>query len=523
MRRRDFLKAALPAAVLPVALGGYSLRALARNPIIDALMPQADCSDRTLVLIQLFGGNDGLNTVIPLDQYDRLQPARPEIIVPEKDIIKLTDTVGLHSALTGFRDLYNKEQLAIIQSVGYPVPNLSHFRSTDIWTTASDYNQYVSTGWMGRFLELEYPNYPFGYPNDAMPDPLAIQIGSILSPTLDGTLASMGMAFTNLNRYFNVDTDDTTLASTRAGELEGFVRSIGEQVNKFGVKVQNTANSTTIKSSLWPPHRSNPLADQLKIAAMLICGGLKSRVYLVTLGGFDTHYSQNSKGNSGQPFTHPQLLELLQDAIAAFLDELERQDKHRDVLGMTFSEFGRRIKSNSSEGTDHGAAGPQFVFGHPVQGGIIGANPIIADKIEIEDNLPMAYDFRSMYATVLKDWFCADDARLNSVLFKDFPTLPFIRGGGSSVSPSATMRNLQVTAVPNPFISGSLIRVQIPAGVLRVSVFNAIGAEVLVLHDAYHGAGIYEATIDGNGLASGSYYVRVQSGNQVTTTGLIRK
>ena len=513
MKRRDFLKASIPAALLPLTLGGFSVRALAESPFLESMLPQDLCDDHVLVLIQLFGGNDGLNTVIPIDQYDKLYAARPQLIVPEKDILKLSDTIGLHPELRGFQDLYKDGQLSIIQSVGYPIPNFSHFRSTDIWTTASDYNQYLATGWLGRYLEDKYPNYPFNYPNTSMPDPLAIQIGSVISPVLDGTLASMGMAFTNLNRYFNVDRDDTLLPNTRAGELEKYVRSIGEQVNKFGQKVQDTANSVTLRSILWPAHRTNPLADQLQIVSLLISGGLKSRVYLVTLGGFDTHYSQNTKGNSGQPYSHPQLLFLLQEAISAMLDELKLQGVEKNVLGMTFSEFGRRIKSNSSDGTDHGAAAPQFAFGPNVNPGIWGANPIIPDIVAVEDNISMQYDFRSMYATVIKDWFFADKEVVRKSLLKDFETISFIKGY-SSVNKynNEDARSSRILSIsPNPSNVSSLLTFYSIGEQIEISLFDGIGTEMMKLPSRFFSFGTHTLPLTSNDLPTGQYYVGLSS------------
>jgi uncharacterized protein (DUF1501 family) len=160
MKRRDFIKAS--SAVLPFALSGFPIRAFGRSPIFDALVPQGACDDHVLVLIQLVGGNDGLNTVIPLDQYSAYTNARSNIAVVESQVLKLTNATGLHPQLTALQNLYSAGKLSVVQSVGYPTPNFSHFRSTDIWLSASDYDVEISTGWLGRFFEKEYPGFPVG-------------------------------------------------------------------------------------------------------------------------------------------------------------------------------------------------------------------------------------------------------------------------------------------------------------------------------------------------------------------------
>ncbi len=427
MKRRDFLfKVAAPAAVLPIAIGGLHLRAFGRTPAFEALSASAGCDDRILVLVQLVGGNDGLNTVIPLDQYSIYSAARSNIAIPEKDVLKLSDATGLHPKLTGLEALYKEGHLAVIQNVGYPTPNFSHFRSVDVWNTGSDYDQFLTTGWMGRYLEHIYPNYPFGYPKPAVPDPVAIQVGSIISPVLDGTMANLGMAFTNPGSYYDINEFDSpdTKSTGGAGESLAFIKQTGDQINKFAVPVKEAASKPMKRSPKWPTDPKNTLAPQLKIVSQLIAGGLKTKVYIVTLPGFDTHSSQNIDAGTNPP--HPNLLWYLSTSIVAFMDELKLNGNDERVLGMTFSEFGRRIISNSAAGTDHGAAAPLFVFGTKVKGGIIGPNATLPDKPTVEDNIMMQVDFRSVYSSMLKEWFCSDEEVIRNVLFKDFKSLPLV-------------------------------------------------------------------------------------------------
>lgn len=426
MKRRDFLfKVAAPAAVLPFTIGGWNVRAFGHSPSFQALADSTGCDDRVLVLVQLVGGNDGLNTVIPLDQYSVYHAARTNIAIPEKDIIKLTDATGLHPNLDGLERLYKDGHLSVIQNVGYPTPNFSHFRSVDVWATGSDYDQFLTTGWMGRYLEQLYPGYPFGYPKPEVPDPIAIQVGSIISPVLDGTLSNLGMAFTNPGSYYDINEfDSPNPKKSAADDVLGFIKQTGDQISKFAVPVKEAASKTMKHSPKWPTDPKNTLAPQLKVVSQLITGGLKTKVYIVTLPGFDTHSSQNIDAGVNSP--HPSLLRYLSTSVAAFMDELKLNGQAERVLGMTFSEFGRRIISNSAAGTDHGAAAPLFVFGAKVKGGILGNNPKLPDKPTVEDNIAMQVDYRSVYSSVLKEWFCADEALLRKTLFKDFQSLPLL-------------------------------------------------------------------------------------------------
>ncbi len=183
MKRRKFLKAAGTAMTVPVLLNGMKLSAMPKS----AMFNNMDETDRVLVLIRLNGGNDGLNMVIPRDQYDGISAVRSNIMIPENNVLSLTDEVGLHPVMTGAQNLYNDGRLGVMQAVGYPNQNRSHFRSTDIWTSGSPANEYWTTGWMGRYFQNLYPEYPEGYPNETYPDPFAITMGRTVSETCQGT------------------------------------------------------------------------------------------------------------------------------------------------------------------------------------------------------------------------------------------------------------------------------------------------------------------------------------------------
>lgn len=425
MKRRDFLLRTIPSVILPSLINGFSIRALASAPWMQAAAGQ----DRVLVLVQLNGGNDGLNTVIPLEGYERYQAARAGIAIPENKILTLdgVDKTGLHPAMPELQYLFNEGQLAIVQGVSYPQPNFSHFRATDIWLSGADAEQILPTGWAGRYLHEQFPHFPDAYPNRDMPDPLAIQVGSLVSPALQGPTLTMGMAISNPNSFYDLINDKADPApATRAGDQLAYIREMSMKTDQYAGVIKAAAQRVTRQSDCYPVAGKNPLADQLKIVARLVAGGLKTRIYLVSMGGFDTHAKQTD-ANDPTTGNHARLLAKLSEAIGAFQDDLHLLKVADRVTGMTFSEFGRRIKSNASGGTDHGTAAPVLLFGKRVQPGIIGNNPLLPINATVNDNIPMQYDFRVLYASLLEKWLDVDGAVTASVLLKDYPLLPLIQ------------------------------------------------------------------------------------------------
>jgi uncharacterized protein (DUF1501 family) len=515
MKRREFIKTSAPVALMPFFMNGFSIRAYADSPILQALAASATNTDRVLVLIQLNGGNDGLNTVVPLDQYSNLSNARANIMLDATKVLKLTglNATGFHPKMTGMRDLYNEGKMAIVQSVGYPQPNYSHFRSTDIWLTASDSDKVVESGWLGRYLNEEYPGFPDNYPNVDNPDPLAIQIGAMVSPALHGPEVSMGMAISSATDFYQLVTGTYDPApNTPAGHEISYIRLVAQQTDKYTIAIKNAASKATNKSTKYPAAKLNPLADQLKIVAQLVAGGLQTRIYVVNLNGFDTHAQQVGVTGGTDNGVHANLLSQLSVAIEAFQDDLKLLNAQDRVLGMTFSEFGRRIKSNDSLGTDHGAAAPLFLFGSQVKGGMIGTNPIIPSSVTVNDNLPMQYDFRSVYASVLRDWFGVPQAELEKVLLKDFQSLPVTTTGIREYSAILPQTDL-LQNYPNPFSASTRIRFVSDGKPVYLSVYDLEGREVKVLADGRFSEGEHEVLFEANGLRSGTYYYRLQKGN----------
>lgn len=428
MRRRDFIKRAFPAAVFPICIDGFRLTAFGGSRLL-ALAGAAGALDRVFVLVQLNGGNDGINTVIPLDQYSSYESLRRNIALPEGSVLRLTDKTGIHPAMTGMKALYDSGMLCLIQGVSYPNPNFSHFRATDIWLTASDYNQDLSSGWLGRYLDYEFPGYPGAYPSLLMPDPLAIQIGSVSSVGFQGPTQSTAITIQDPSVFYQLVSGASSggqdgTPQTPAGNELAFIRQVESQSVGYASRVKAAADRAQNKSTLYPAAGQNSLADQLRIVARLVAGGLKTRAYLVNLGGFDTHSNQAAAGDTTTGI-HAALLGKLATAVASFVDDLEILGSSHRVIGMTFSEFGRRVASNASGGTDHGTALPVFLFGKMVRPGIVGENPSLSDLSG--GNLKMQFDFRSVYASILSQWFGVGQNELEAALLRSFQPLELIQ------------------------------------------------------------------------------------------------
>jgi uncharacterized protein (DUF1501 family) len=440
MKRTTFIKSALSGLLLPSQVNGFSLRVLAESSWLQSLGGSTE-EGRILVLIQLSGGNDGLNMVIPLDYYGAYIGARSNIAIPQNKLLPLNGftEVGFNPAMSELQHLFNEGKMNIVQGVGYPKPNFSHFRATDIWLTGADADQVLTTGWAGRYLNQEYTGFPENYPNRIMPDPLAIQVGSIVSPALQGPSLTMGMAISNTSSFYNlVNGVISPVPESRAGDQIGYIRQMAEKTDSYSGIIKKAAQKVKQQSLKYPDPGKNPLADQLKIVARLIAGGLQTRIYVVNMGGFDTHAKQTDAGDTTSG-VHAKLLGKLSVAVDAFMDDLIMLNIADRVIGMTFSEFGRRIKSNASGGTDHGAAAPVLIFGNKVNSGITGTNPILPMLATDNDNINMQYDFRSIYASLLKDWFRVEHGESRKILFNDYPILPIIEIGSDKakkISPS---------------------------------------------------------------------------------------
>lgn len=383
-------------------------------------------SDKILVLIRLAGGNDGLNTLIGIDQLDNLRQVRPTVALPNNGYLTLTGNTGLHNGMAGMKSLFDDGKLTAVQAVGYPNQNRSHFRSTDIWTTASEANEVITSGWLGRYLNEDHPLYPEGYPTMMSPDPLSIVTGTVASETCQGFGINYNIAVQDPFNFLRITPGGAVPLppDTRYADEVSFVRDLAGQSNTYGAVVQGAADAG---NSLATNYTDGRLSDQLRDIAYMISGGLGTRIYVATLGGFDTHSSQVDGGDPTVG-AHANLVTELSDSIKAFQDDLELLGLSDRVAGMTFSEFGRRIKENASFGTDHGDAAPLFAFGNCVQGGILGTNPDIDTEVDQNTGVPYQYDFRDVYGSVLMDWFDVPETTVRNLIYPAFTYLPIFNG-----------------------------------------------------------------------------------------------
>ena len=396
MKRRDFLKQTTFASgmlFVPQFLKAFEQ------------LPFKPFSNKKVVIIQLKGGNDGLNTVVPFNN-DIYYQQRNNIAIKQNDLFKISDEVGLHKSLQPLQDLYNKGFVSIINNVGYPNPNLSHFRSTDIWQTASNSDEYLQNGWVGRYLD-----YTKGNPYNA------IEVDENLSLMMKGKTQN-GLAITDPKMFYNSmrspffnnvvsNYNDAHLSEHNLGYL--YNTMIDAKSSAKHIYEQSNTKST---SAAYP---KNIFGKQLQTISQFINSGLETQVYYAGLSGFDTHANQEN--------TQARLLKLYAESMEVFIADLQKNNTFDDVLILTFSEFGRRVKQNESKGTDHGTANNVFVMGKNLKKqGLYNDLPSLGD-LDKNGNLKYEIDFREIYATILDKWLAVDDV---AILNKSFSKLSFV-------------------------------------------------------------------------------------------------
>ena len=434
--RRDFLRTSVLGAALSWTVPVFIERTfltLNAEAADSALQTKTGRDNPILVVIQLAGGNDGLNALVPFvdDAYYRV---RPTIHIPSEKVLNINGTIGLNPVLAPLKSLYDAGHLSIIQGVGYPNPNRSHFRSTEIWQTASDSNQYVRTGWLGRYFD----NCCSGK------DPTAGVSVTGQLPQAFTAEEPVGLAYSGRSGFIRGGND---MEKQAFDELNGLTSDVsdaalvksdhdiasGETITQLSgpsesgmatieylqrVALDAQIGSDKIAETLkrvkaQGAYPRTPVANSLSVIARLIAGGMPTRVYYASQGGYDTHNQQEN--------SHNRLLQNLADALAAFCQDLQARGLFDRVLVMTFSEFGRRVAENASRGTDHGTAAPMFVCGGAVKPGLFGRQPSL-DHLD-EGDLIHTTDFRSVYGTILDKWMQASAAK---ILGKNFPAIGFV-------------------------------------------------------------------------------------------------
>ncbi len=552
MKRRDFLTK-LPALALPFVINGTYFNILA-----DTLSPlqrlAANCpNDRVMIILQLHGGNDGINMLIPTSDYDRYYNARANIAIPDKGsraFIKLDNTlatqdqIGLHPDMVGVKSMYDEGIVRMIQGVSYENHNQSHFRGRDILFMGGGASDYPTSGWAGRYLKNTYApeTYPANFPNANMPDPLALEFNDDLSLVFhqDDNIPT-SIAIDDPESFFNlVDTlpgyndkpgidargiPPASVANSPYGKEMNWILNLEEKSDDYHnriLQVYNKGKSTDPNISYpvsyplnAPKQRvKNPLSAKLKIIANLIQGGSKTKIYLIRMGGFDTH-AQQVETTSATMGNHAALMYHISSAMRAFQDDLKARSIDDRVLTMTTSEFGRRIYSNGSYGTDHGIGAPMMLFGKAVVPGLSGTNPDLT-----KENVEFQFDYRQVYASILKDWMCVDASLVDTemgILLGTYPemgkTLPIINNNlVSNVNDFVRDRFYMNNCYPNPAVNFTEITFHINTScVVTITLHDNTGKLVKNIAAENFPMGESKVSVDLREMKSGMYFYQIET------------
>jgi uncharacterized protein (DUF1501 family) len=437
--RRDFLRTSVLGGALTWSVPAFLANTFSalQAEAADSATQTATGKDSTiLVVLQMAGGNDGLNTVVPYAN-DFYHQARPRIGLPANSILKINDEIGLHQSLAGFKGFYDAGQLSIIQGAGYPNPNRSHFRSTEIWQTASDADKVESYGWIGRYFDnacrgadptvgvsigQQMPQAfsaktPIGISLDN-PERYRFMAGR---PNAKGEMNADEKSFRELNQPEHEDAAASGADNSGAtiGAIQGPTAhsgSVMDFLERTALDAEMSSDkilAITKRIENQATYPTSQLANSLKLVAKLIGGGLPTRIFYVSQGGYDTHTNQ-----IGQ---QERLLKDLGDSVKAFVEDMQAQGNFQRVMVMTFSEFGRRVAENANGGTDHGAAAPMFVIGHKVKAGLHGKYPSLAPQDLTNGDIKYNVDFRSVYAGVLEEWLKTKSQPILGANFKPLP------------------------------------------------------------------------------------------------------
>lgn len=503
--RRRFMSALGLAGVGTFVAGAVPTRAVMGAPALSPLASAA--GERILVLIQMEGGNDGLNTVIPIYD-DRYYRNRPSLSIHQSATMEVGEQFGFHSALEPLRGRFSDGEMQVIHAVGYDNPDLSHFRSTDIWVSASDSNQTLRSGWVGRTVEGQWPQVITDPPRS----PLAVQIGGA-AMMFRGMETNVGASFRDTEQLARlaeggVSYDPAAVPNTRYGRLMSYTREVANQSYRYAAALQDSAAGG--ENGVSYPDGS--LGEQLAMVARLIKGGLGAKVYHVSLSGFDTHALQAE--------THARLLAEFSASTTAFMDDVALGGRAEDVLLMTFSEFGRTVVENGARGTDHATVAPMFLLGRGLANSTFGVMPDL-DVVNEFGDVEHIIDFRKVYASVLETWLRIPGHLVDQALGRPFDRLALFADSVGAQSPGLPANYSLGGAYPNPAREIARLPISVPAPTrVSVDLFDTLGRQVgatghqMVL-------GIAELTIPLTGLPPGSYFARVQLGTFSQTRSIV--
>jgi len=498
MKRRNFIKLTSTASAL--SLLPTEVFALFQSAGMTSC---PDINGKKLVLIQLAGANDGINTVVPLNQYDTYAALRPTIkldntgansIINLDTTLALENQVGLHPSLGGFKNLYDSGLMRLVQGVGYPSQDKSHFKSTDLWLTGGDgtqANNVLESGWVGRFLENYYANFLTAN------FPLGIQLGSSENSLGFHGEIEHGMSL-NINGqdpsgFYSVVNGlggpaPTNIPDSEYGDLIQFILNNDTSTNTYAQTISTAFNNGT-NTVTYP---NNSLSNQLKTVAKFISGGLETKVYLVKIGGFDTHNLQIADTATPHLGKHAELMAELSGAISSFITDLNNQSLSDDVLAVTFSEFGRKAGENGGLGTDHGEIAPMFVFGSSITPGVSGTNinlseAVLANNYQVQT---VQHDYRRVFSTILQDWFGAGNSVLDLTFYDNTNLTGF---SGNKVNPFINAQN----TIPSSCYSDAALAVNQFNATNEIIVYANPKSETITIHSLENINAVTIYTIDG--------------------------
>jgi uncharacterized protein (DUF1501 family) len=531
MKRRKFLHLSALSSVSALFLNGHKVSAFSKTALLNQI-PASIMEGRSLVMIQLLGGNDGLNTLIPLNQYDDYASLRPTLklnntgantAINLDSTLPIEDQMLLHPSLTGFKSLYDAGKLNIINSVGYPILTKSHFTGRALVLKGGDgrpENANKTSGWMARYLNSGY-NY-----NDYS-DPLGIQLGS-KKPSLGfhsehEHKVDVNLTGQDVSGYYSVisnigNPQPMGIPESEFGDNIDFIVQTEAATNLYSQRISEVFDAGSNSAIVYPDY---DLANQLKTVAKMIKGGSKTKIFLVTAKGYDTHANQVESGGNSHLGIHAQLLTELGDSVKAFHDDLEDLGIGEKVVSATFTEFGRKPLENGNYGSDHGNFGPMFVIGSSVNPGVTGTNLDLSSVVKHFDDGQMQHDYRQVFTTLLADFLGASSDVITGTEFSEFDgdqKLDLIGASHNALSTeSIVVKKQNLTLYPNPVEEQFVVKFESKLTFRGyIVIYTMLGTVVFNSpHDFNYGINIV-TPIDSRNFESGHYILAIKDGMNST-------
>ena len=531
MKRRKFLHLSALSSACALILNGFKVSAFSKTALFNQI-PASIIDGRSLVMIQLIGGNDGLNTLIPLNQYDDYASLRPTLKLNNTGLntainldstLPIEDQMLLHPSLLGFKSLYDAGKLNVINSVGYPILTKSHFTGRALVLKGGDgtpQNANKTSGWMARYLNS-------GYNYSEYSDPLGIQLGS-KKPSLGfhsehEHKVDINLSGQDVSGYYSVISNignpiPSNIPESEFGENIAFITQTEAATNSYSQRISEVFDAGSNSAAVYPDY---DLANQLKTVAKMIKGGSETKIFLVTAKGYDTHANQVEDGGNSHLGVHADLLTELGDSVKAFHDDLEALGIDEKVVSSTFTEFGRKPLENGNYGSDHGNLGSMFVIGSSVNPGVTGTNLDLSSIVKHFDEGQMQHDYRQVFTTLLTDFLGASSDVITGTEFSEFDGDQKLDLIGSSHNVFSTesilVKKQKLMLYPNPVEELFVLKFESKLTFRGyIVIYNILGAVVFNSpHDFNYGINIL-APIDIRNFEPGHYILAIKDGMNST-------